>query len=118
VIKPFKEASVFKDFSWLAMGGIFDTLPILNGLNLSMQGRAVILFKAKSKVKTTIMKLGLWLELQKSVSKSFPTLGNFLAAFDDDHFEEKEILSFNSCRFLKNSFRDCFPLSGANYRWY
>jgi hypothetical protein len=63
-----------------------------------MQGRAVILFKAKSKMKTMIMKLGLWLELQKSVSESIPTLGNYLVASDDDLFEGKEILPFNSCR--------------------
>jgi hypothetical protein len=44
-IKPFMEARVFKDFSWLAMGGIFDTFPILNGLNLSMQVRTIIVFK-------------------------------------------------------------------------
>jgi hypothetical protein len=46
------------------------------------------------------MKLGLWLELQNSVSESFTTLCNFLVASDDDLFEEKEILSFNSCRLL------------------
>ena len=45
VVKPFTEARVFKDFSWLAMGGIFATLPTLNGLNLSMPVRTVILFK-------------------------------------------------------------------------
>jgi hypothetical protein len=97
VVKPFMEARVFKDFSWLAMGGIFATLPILNGLNLSMPVRTVILLN-KSKVKTMIMKLGLWLELKKGVFESFPPLGNYHIASDVDLFEEKEILSFNFCR--------------------
>jgi hypothetical protein len=112
------EACVFKDFSWLAVGGIFDTSPILNGLNLSTQGRAVILFKAKSKLKTMIVKLGLWLELQNSVSESFPALGNFLIVSDDGLFEKKKgNLIFQHLQTLKNSFRDYFPLTGANYKW-
>ena len=45
-----------------------------------------------------IMKLGLWLELQKGVFESFPPLGNYHIASDVDLFEEKEILSFNFCR--------------------
>jgi hypothetical protein len=48
-----------------------------------------------------IMKLGLWLELQKNVFESFPTLCNYHIASDVDLFEEKEILSFNFCRIWK-----------------
>lgn len=88
--KTFYGSEWFNNFSWLAMVAYMsDIFTHLNGLNLSLQGRTVTIFKVEDKVEAMIMKLDLWSErLQSGVFESFPTHCDFLAASDDDLSEE------------------------------
>lgn len=86
----FELSDRFCDFEWLCkLAYLADIFSYLNGLNLSLQGKAVTIFHVHGKIEATIRKLELWdRRVVQNNYESFDSLCEFL---------NKEVSSESTC---------------------
>ena len=115
----FELAGLFCDFEWLCkLAYLADIFSYLNGLNVSLQGKAVTMFHVHSKVEATIKKLALW---DKRVAQNnyecFDNLCEFL------NTEEREIPTTAAgairahLEILRTQLREYFPVLSVQHSW-
>ncbi|KAK7901480.1 hypothetical protein WMY93_018249 [Mugilogobius chulae] len=115
----FELADRFCDFEWLCtLAYLADMFGHLNGLNLSLQGKAVTVFQVQNKIEATIQKFELWdKRMAQDNCEAFESLFEFL------HSEEKMMPSAvaNAIRAhlqaLGRQLRKYFPALDSHHNW-
>ena len=115
----FELSDQFCDFKWLCkLAYLADIFGYLNGLNLSLQGKAVTMFHVHSKIEATIRKLEVWdRRVVQNNYESFDILCEFLNKDERQIPTSVEGAIREHLQTLKRQLREYFPVLSEQHIW-
>ncbi|XP_071056563.1 zinc finger BED domain-containing protein 5-like [Onthophagus taurus] len=107
------------DSTWLSkLAYLADIFSILNGLNLSLQGKDISLFYVQDKVNATIEKLKLWkTRVNNGELDSFPSLHEFVIKSSDKIDTDVLKCLTEHLDGLQEGLKNYFPDLTTNFKW-
>ena len=109
----------FGDFEWICkLTYLADIFGYLNGLNLSLQGKAVNTFHVHSKIEATIRKLELWeRRARQNNYESFDNLSELLIQEERQIPDSVADAVTEHLQTLRTQLRVYFPVLSEQHRW-